>query len=271
LVFLPKMTTYPFVAAIGYTDEKCYRCNHQAYQPVDVSDKIHPLWIEFFKTHNYNINERLRYLYVNAYELAIFRRKGLEVRPLPEDVMNVFSMDPTSIKVVILGQDPYPGYDFATKRPVANGLAFSTHSTKITSSLETMFAAIRGVKHEVDDFTLSGWVKQGVFLLNMVPILWTIRTSMPGVEAVPNLDEPERIWGDITKNICLFIHSLTKDLSAMKQVQFLLFGNKTHCLKQSLPTQNCFASPHPSGRNTQNAFTDEPFSQTSSIVDWRQA
>lgn len=61
-------------------------------------------------------------------------------------------------KVVILGQDPYPGGQ-------ANGLAFS--SLTMTASLRVIFESLDktyGVRREDPD--LTDWAKQGVLLLN---------------------------------------------------------------------------------------------------------
>ncbi len=264
------MTSYPFIREIGYTNEKLYKCNHTRYNSVEVGTSIHPIWIQFFKEHNYSINEILRYLYVSAYE------QGLEIRPLAKDVMNVFSMNPSSIRVVIVGQDPYPA------EGVANGFAFATNTQIITSSLETIFKVIRGVEHPPNDYSLSGWIGQGVFLLNKTPVVWVMpRDSSSYGQSFGSsgnaggtftysekidLTVPEGIWRDITKNVCLFINSVNAT------VPFLLFGTKSSILKQSLPTRNCIVAPHPSGRNvSSNQLNDEPFTETSSIINWRQA
>ena len=133
---------------------------------------------------------------------------------------------------------------------------------KYLRQLETIFSAIRGVEHPIGDFSLKGWIKQGVFLLNKTPILWTC-TDKTKVVSDHILSTPERFWGDITKNICLFIKSIDQ------RIPFLLFGTKAMTLKNFLPSS--IVSPHPSGRNETKTFTDEPFLQTSSIVNWRDA
>jgi uracil DNA glycosylase len=263
---------YPYISTLGYIDEDSYVCNHTVYRPIDISRKVAPEWIDFFRKQEYAINEMLRYLYVTAYQSGV-----LSVKPLPEDVMNVFGMRPQDIKLVIVGQDPYPGNyrvpykegkkDKYKSLPVANGYAFATNSKDITSSLETVFGAIRGVEHATGDFTLKGWIDQCVFLLNKTPVLWVYETDTP-VKDEKLLNTPERLWGDITKNICLFINSLH---NGKESVPFLLFGTKASTLKSCLPTS--IVASHPSGRNTSinNPFTDEPFTLTSSIIKWRKA
>lgn len=71
---------------------------------------------------------------------------------------------PEDIRVVILGQDPYPGMDVAT------GLAFSTHPENvIPQSLGNIFKeignCIPGYKKPLSG-CLDHWALQGVFLIN---------------------------------------------------------------------------------------------------------
>ena len=77
--------------------------------------------------------------------------------PEKRDIFKVFSMPLKDIKVVILGQDPYP------QEGQAIGLSFAvSETTPIPTSL-------RVIQTEVGkelDRTLSNWVEQGVFLLN---------------------------------------------------------------------------------------------------------
>lgn len=83
--------------------------------------------------------------------------KECEFNPKGKDIFNVFSMPMDKVKVVILGQDPYPtpshaiGYAFAVSK-----------DTKKPVSLRNIE---KEVGHEIDR-TLKSWRDQGVFLLN---------------------------------------------------------------------------------------------------------
>lgn len=89
-----------------------------------------------------------------------------EIKIYPEDKNDLFRAlrltSPNNIKVVILGQDPYPDSN-------ANGLAFSCKH-KLSYSLENIFKALRKESYNnTYDFTqidLERWAKQGVLLLN---------------------------------------------------------------------------------------------------------
>ena len=85
--------------------------------------------------------------------------------PVPENILNAFSISPESIKVVIVGQDPYPTPGDAT------GLAFSVNrSTNLPRSLRNIFTELHNdlgtpLRENGD---LSDWVEQGVFLINRI-------------------------------------------------------------------------------------------------------
>ena len=83
--------------------------------------------------------------------------------PSADLVFRALQKDPQDIKVVILGQDPYP-----TKKS-ACGLSFSTADGKCPASLRNIFKEIQkdcgGDLRTNGD--LSDWVEQGVLLLNV--------------------------------------------------------------------------------------------------------
>lgn len=88
--------------------------------------------------------------------------------PTPSNIFRVFSMPIDDIKVVILGQDPYPNGE-------ANGLAFAVNEgVAIPKSLNIIFKEVIKAETPADfieqlktkDRTLMSWFNQGVFLLN---------------------------------------------------------------------------------------------------------
>lgn len=245
---------YPIIGDIGYKFPKLHRCDHESYSPIDISHRLHPVWKEFFTQNDLAINEILRWSYVEAYN------KGYDVRPNPQDVLNVFSMSPDAIRVVLVGQDPYP------QEGVANGFAFATNQSTITSSLERLFSCIGGIRHKEDDYTLSGWIRQGVFLLNKTPVLWVpIRTKEKSVIDVDpkDIDQLTAKWNGVIRTVCLFIAGYGD-----KKTDFVLFGEKAKSLKTDLP--KAILCGHPSGRNTGNAFDGKCF-ELLPHIEWRDA
>lgn len=95
-------------------------------------------------------------------------RSGATVFPAPENVLRALRcLDLADVRVVILGQDPYHGPGQAT------GLSFAVPNevTPKPPSLLNIFREIRedlGVELDERQSDLSGWVEQGVLLLNSV-------------------------------------------------------------------------------------------------------
>lgn len=85
---------------------------------------------------------------------------GAHVLPPPERIFAALSLTPLpDVKVVILGQDPYP------TPGDANGLAFSyVGARRLPASLKVILAEVAPEKPVRGD--LTAWARQGVLLLN---------------------------------------------------------------------------------------------------------
>jgi uracil-DNA glycosylase len=84
---------------------------------------------------------------------------GATILPAPRDIFNALTLTPLDrVKVVILGQDPYP------TPGDANGLAFSyVGARRLPASLKVILAELDGPVRGGD---LTPWARQGVLLLN---------------------------------------------------------------------------------------------------------
>lgn len=119
--------------------------------------RIHDAWKsllkqEFAQPYFTELSERVRNEYLQE-----------TVFPSPKNIFRAFDLvQPTDVKVVILGQDPYhtPG--------VADGLAFSTPSSnRVPPSLQNIFKELRAEGFDTkNDPDLTRWATQGVLLLN---------------------------------------------------------------------------------------------------------
>lgn len=93
-------------------------------------------------------------------------RKNKQILPAEKDVFNALNYTPwEKVKVVILGQDPYPNPDHA------HGLAFSVPETctNLPMSLRNILKELKddlGISRP--NGNLAGWARQGVLLLNTV-------------------------------------------------------------------------------------------------------
>lgn len=116
---------------------------------------------------------------LNLKEKVSKRRNEVNVLPKAEDVFNAFKMCPyDKLKVLILGQDPYPD------KHSAHGLAFSSLSKDTPDSLKNIFKEIYTHNEPsipIEDYfktnDLTCWAKQGVLLLNSC---LTVDESVPG-------------------------------------------------------------------------------------------
>lgn len=101
-------------------------------------------------------------------------KKHFTIYPPGKDIFNAFSYTPfESVRVVILGQDPYHGAG------QAHGLCFSVRPGVPTPpSLQNIFKEIeRDLKApRADHGCLTAWARQGVLLLNAV---LTVRAGQP--------------------------------------------------------------------------------------------
>lgn len=92
------------------------------------------------------------------------QREKERVYPTQKDVFRAFDDCPfEKVRVVILGQDPYPNEGQAIGRAFA-----VSESTKMPGSLKNIFKEVR---HDypsqlMPEPTLESWARQGVFLLN---------------------------------------------------------------------------------------------------------
>ena len=101
--------------------------------------------------------------------------KNYTIYPKGEKIFNAFNLCPfDSLKVVIIGQDPYHG------KGQANGLSFSVEKNiKTPPSLKNIFIELKNnyPEYKYSDGDLSRWANQGVLLLNSI---LTVRESEPG-------------------------------------------------------------------------------------------
>ncbi len=154
-----------------------------------------------------------------------------EGTPAAKNVFRAFALTKfKKVKVVILGQDPYP------KPGRANGLAFATNDGTIPPSLRNVFK-VAGIKQEIADTRLEGWAQQGVFLLN------TALTLPPS--------------GNHFKKWNPFISAVLEVLKNKRpEVKFLLWGREAHKMTEEDDTRFLKCShPSPQGFNK----TDRPF------------
>lgn len=181
---------------------------------------------EFAKPYFQDLSKFLHDAYENS---TIF--------PAKTQVFRAFTTDLNSVKVVILGQDPYhtPG--------AAHGLAFSVPSSQpIPPSLINIYKEIDAEygKHANSTGNLKTWQDQGVLLLNNV---LTVEAHRAG-------SHRGKGWETFTEATVKYLNENCQHLV------FLLWGRDARS-KKSLIDQNkhlVLESAHPSPLSAHNGF-----------------
>ena len=152
------------------------------------------------------------------------------IYPKGDKIFNAFNLCPfDSLKVVIIGQDPYHG------KGQANGLSFSVEKNiKIPPSLKNIFIELKNnyPEYEYSNGDLTRWANQGVLLLNSI---LTVRKSEPGSHT--NIGW-EKFTDFVIKNIS----------SEKSNIVFLLWGKYAQSKSRLIDDNKhlILKSPHPS-------------------------
>ncbi|HMT04054.1 MAG: uracil-DNA glycosylase [Solirubrobacterales bacterium] len=180
--------------------------------------------------------------------------------PSGEKILLAFTLPLEQVRVLIVGQDPYPTPGHAV------GLSFSVAPDvrPLPPSLVNIF------REYTDDLgypppssgDLSPWFKQGVLLLNRS------LTVQPGQ---PNSHQG-RGWEEVTEQAIRVLAARGGPMVA------ILWGRNARNLRPMLGQVPCLESPHPSPMAARHGFFgSRPFSRTNELlieqgaepIDWR--
>lgn len=155
--------------------------------------------------------------------------------PPANKIFKAFSLCPLNkVRVVIIGQDPYPG------KGKANGLAFS--QDKIEDSLKNIKTEVDKAGFNLNSPDLTSWAKQGVLLMNT----WL---SVKENEPKSHRDKRNKKYGwkeHVTKKIMEELNNCSMP------IVFLLWGNEAINLANKIrhnPNHKCLLSSHPSDKS----------------------
>jgi uracil-DNA glycosylase len=186
-------------------------------------------------------------------ELGAFLRAELAAGRgyLPEGtaVLRAFSRPLADVRVLVVGQDPYPTPGHAV------GLSFSVAAAvrPLPPSLVNIFAELQsdlGVPAPASG-DLSGWFDQGVLLLNRV---LTVRPGAAG-------SHRGKGWEQVTDAAIDALVTRGGPLVA------ILWGRDAQTLAPRLAGIPCLASPHPSPLSARSGFFgSRPFSRANAAL-----
>ena len=192
--------------------------------------------------------------------IALEREAGAAVVPPAELVERAFETPFDQVRVVILGQDPYPGEGHAV------GLAFS-----VDRSPGKLPPSLRNILREWHDDLglpmpghgdLGSWQQSGVLLLNTA---LTSLAHQPGAHANYGWDA--------------IIRQALRALAAREQALVaILWGANAQRFAKDLGSVPCILSAHPSPLSARRGFFgSRPFSRANALlleqgaapIDWR--
>jgi uracil-DNA glycosylase len=175
---------------------------------------------------------------------------GLQVFPAPESIMRAFRTPFEKVKVVILGQDPYPSTGDAV------GLAFSVAPEQLTlpRSLKNIFTELQAdiACDQPANGDLQPWTRQGVFLLNRV---LTVRAGEAGSHRGIG-------WEQVTECALSALNGRTEN-----KLVAVLWGNDAIATKPYLANAEVIESVHPSPLSASRGFFgSKPFSKVNNAL-----
>jgi uracil-DNA glycosylase len=179
---------------------------------------------------------------------------GSRYLPAPDAVLRAFGRPLSEVRVLVVGQDPYP----TPGHPV--GLAFS-----VPPQLQPLPRSLQNIYRELTDDVggcpgpsgdLSGWAEQGVLLLNRV---LTVRTGESG-------SHRQLGWQEITDRAVVALVERGGPLVAV------LWGRDAQQVRPLLHDVPVVASAHPSPLSADRGFFgSRPFSRVNALLTERGA
>ena len=185
---------------------------------------------------------------------------GRSYLPAGDRVLRAFQRPLAEVKVLIVGQDPYP----TPGHPIGLSFAVDRHVRPLPRSLSNIYQELDadlGIPR-ASHGDLSAWSDQGVMLLNRV------------LTVAPGLPASHRGWGweKVTE------HAIRELVARGGALVAILWGRDAANLRPLLGSTPIIESPHPSPLSASRGFFgSRPFSranellaqQGSAAVDWR--
>ncbi|MFM6974490.1 MAG: uracil-DNA glycosylase [Agromyces sp.] len=177
------------------------------------------------------------------------RSAGVEVLPPAELELRAFEQPLDDVRVLILGQDPYP----TPGHPVGLAFAVEPHVRPLPPSLRNILTELH---EDLGDPVpanpdLSRWAQAGVLLLNRT---LTVRAGTAGSHATIG-------WEPVTRAA---VHALASRGGPLVAV---LWGAHAQQLRGTLADTPAIVSPHPSPLSAYRGFFgSRPFSRANELL-----
>ncbi|GAB3190796.1 uracil-DNA glycosylase [Nesterenkonia suensis] len=198
-------------------------------------------------------------------ELTRRRQAGEHILPTPEHVLRAFRQPFDQVKVLVLGQDPYP----TPGHPIGMSFAVAPDVRPIPRSLQNIFRELQddlGIAPAAHG-DLTAWSRQGVLMLNRV---LTVTAGSPG-------SHRDIGWEAITEAA---VRALVARGTPLVSILWGADARRMKPLCDAGAHTTVLTSPHPSPLSAHRGFLgSRPFSRTNEAlqrlgaepVDWRLA
>lgn len=211
-----------------------------SYQYQNVINRIHPGWLNFFEENKLELEFILNQVNESAKSNNIF--------PLEKNLFRtLFYFSPEETKLVIIGQDPYIGYETHNGKivPQACGFSFGVPKKhmKIPPSLVNIF---KELDKSFSDFSIqtNGWIGKWVKQENIL----LLNSALTVCEKKSN--SHQKLWTKFTDKLIKWIND------NVSHTVFLLMGNyaigKSKLIDES--KHKIFTTVHPSPLSASNGF-----------------
>ena len=181
--------------------------------------------------------------------LADVLTEDAQILPEPPRILRALQMAPQDVRVLIVGQDPYPTPGHAV------GLSFSVDlapGERLPKSLANIFAEYQtdlGLDRPISG-DLTPWAEQGVMLLNRV---LTVRAGQPA-------SHHNRGWEEITE-------SVVRQVAERPDTVAILWGKPAQKFAPLFGEGRVIVSPHPSPLSAYRGFFgSHPFTGANQLL-----
>jgi uracil-DNA glycosylase len=213
----------------------------------ELTDLVHPSWAMALAPVTTQVAALGAFLHAE-------RESGRGYLPAGEQVLRAFAQPIDSVRVLIVGQDPYPSPGHAV------GLAFS-----VSANVHPLPPSLQNIYQELEsdlglprpkNGDLSRWADRGVMLLNRV---LTVRPGAAG-------SHRGKGWETVTAQAISVLSARGGPLVA------ILWGRDAQAMELSLGSVPCIKSPHPSPLSARAGFIgSRPFSRANSLLSQQDA
>ena len=215
--------------------------------PLPLEELVHPTWVPALEDQRPQLTQLGEFLRAEA-------SAGRPWLPAGSDILRAFQLPLPQVRVLIVGQDPYP----TPGHPVGLSFSVAPDVQPLPRSLANIFKELSsdlGLPRPRNG-DLTPWTAQGVLLLNRV---LTVQAGVAGSHRA-------RGWEQITDAAIRGLVARPEPLVA------ILWGRDAQSLVPLMPDVPLIASAHPSPLSAERGFFgSRPFSRANHLLEQRGA